>query len=159
MILARRGPRADKALAHTSGRTASVVGNCCAWGSGRPNRLEIWSAVNPARSAGRLTPPRISFACNSSGRDDATRKDMFMEWCLMTLTRMPGRFGARFLRRQRACPHHVAAAARAARDSGHSMIEADRQELEANLKLLTLQIREKEVGRVAPVLRGRARAR
>ena len=35
----------------------------------------------------------------------------------------------------------------------------DRQELEANLKLLTLQIREKEVGRVAPVLRGRARAR
>ena len=60
---------------------------------------------------------------------------------------------------RRACPHHVAAAARAARDSGHSMIEADRQELEANLKLLTLQIREKEVGRVAPVLRGRARAR
>ena len=39
------------------------------------------------------------------------------------------------------------------------MIEADRQELEANLKLLTLQIREKEVGPVAPVLRGRARAR
>ena len=42
---------------------------------------------------------------------------------------------------------------------GDPMIEADRQELEANLKLLTLQIREKEVGQVAPVLRGRARAR
>ena len=54
-------------------------------------------------------------------------------------------------------PSHMRAAH--TRDSGHSMIEADRQELEANLKLLTLQIREKEVGRVAPVLRGRARAR
>ena len=87
------------------------------------------------------------------------------EDCIIAQKQRTGRRVARQVRRgfspssRRACPHHVAAAARAARDSGHSMIEADRQELEANLKLLTLQIREKEVGRVAPVLRGRARAR